>query len=221
MIQFDISSWHFRLVMYVFGENFFTEKDGIDYEKSDKTNSIVWNTKPKVVNFCPYCRAVLWGSLSLPFVFVWRLFPHKEKKFQTHAETMKKLNRRGNIIKSAGGTLQFPLALFRIADGDYIVAAIQITFGVMLILAFVSSPGQPPIIYKYLGPPIKKYLVPYIKIFVDYIAKHFFEKKQTSQKDVPPKDPTPNLLVTYFKTNHHKICPTIAFVDPNDTEVRI
>ncbi|KKK55558.1 hypothetical protein LCGC14_3073370, partial [marine sediment metagenome] len=37
MLQFDTTSWHYRLVMYVFGENFFTEKDTLDFDAADKT----------------------------------------------------------------------------------------------------------------------------------------------------------------------------------------
>ena len=54
MIHFNDNSWHYRLVLYVFGKNFFTERDTIDADIFDKTNNIVWTRKPKLVNFCHY-----------------------------------------------------------------------------------------------------------------------------------------------------------------------
>jgi hypothetical protein len=220
MLQFNTDSWHYRLVLYVFGKNFFTEQDTLDFDECEKTGTLVWIRKPKVVNFCPYCRGVLWSTLSLPFVYVWRLFPHK-KKTLTHEETMKRLIRRGNIMKSLGGAIQFPLAALRIMDGDYVTAAVQIIFGVTLILMFIS-PGsdRTPIVYKYLGPPMKKYLGPSISVILKFISKHWPKKKQMAKKEII-KPKSPSLLMTYLETNHSKICPPVAFVDPNDTKVRV
>ncbi len=218
MLQFDTTSWHYRLVLYGFGVNFFTEKDNIDFDETEKTNKVVWTRKPKVVNFCPYCRGVLWSVLSLPFVYVWRLFPHK-KKVLTHEETMKRLNRRGNIMKSVGGSIQFPLAAIRIIDGDYIAGAIQMAFGVVLILMFISKdPGRTPIAIQYLGPPFKKYFGPPIRVIIKFVAKYWPKKKHVPKKEIPKN---PSLLKTYFTENHDKFCPPVCFVDPNDTKVRV
>ena len=220
MLQFDTTSWHYRLVMYVFGENFFTEKDTLDFDATDKTGRLVWTRKPKVVNFCPYCRGVLWSTLSLPFVYVWRLFPHK-KKTLTHEETMKKVTLRGNIMKSIAGAIQFPLAIMRLIEGDYLLAGIQFALGVMIILMFIStSTERTPIMFRYLGPPMKKYLGPPIRVIVKFILKHWPKKKLTATKEMA-KPKNPSLLKIYLETNHSKICPPIAFVDPNDTQVRV
>jgi len=220
MLQFNTDSWHYKLVMYVFGENFFTEKDTLDFDASEKIGTLVWTRKPKVVNFCPYCRGVLWSTLSLPFVYVWRLFPHKKKTF-THEETMKRITRRGNIIKIMAGAIQFPFAAMRIIDGDYLTASIQIALGVMVILMFVSSGTKStPIMYRYLGPPMKKYLGPPIRVIVKFILKHWPKKKQTAEMEMT-KPKNPSLLKAYLETNHSKICPPIAFVDSNDTKTRV
>ena len=95
MIHFNNDSWHYRLVLYVFGKNFFIEKDGIDFAAMEKQfgpnlptdyHNMIYKIKPKVVNFCPYCRGVLWSALSLPFVYVWRIFfPYDPTKEKTHA----------------------------------------------------------------------------------------------------------------------------------------
>jgi len=221
MLQYNTTSWHFRLVLYVFGKNFFTERDSIDYDATEKTNTLVWTRKPKIVNFCPYCRGILWSALSLPFVFVWRLFPHKKKQL-THEETMKRLNRRGNIMKSACGIIQFPLAALRIIDEDYITAAFQITFGVVLILMFITkSSGGTPIAFQYFGPPVKKYFVPFIRIVIKFIGKYWPKRKHTPKKDFIKKQKSPSLFKIYLIENHDKFCPPIAFIDPNDTKVRV
>ena len=108
MFVFDTSSWHYNLVLYVFGKTFFSNKT-VDSNKirkkiealEDKArkehpnddhaieNALrgsylyddeeIYTFTPKTVNFCPYCRAVLAATLMLPFVYLWRLYPHKPK----------------------------------------------------------------------------------------------------------------------------------------------
>ena len=135
--------------------------------------------------------------------------------------TVKRITRRGNIIKIMAGAIQFPFAAMRIIDGDYLTASIQIALGVMVMLMFVSSGTKStPIMVRYLGPSMKKYLGPPTRIIVKFILKHWPKKKQTVM-EIPKKPKNPSLLKTYLETNHSKICPPIAFVDSNDTKTRV
>lgn len=57
------------------------------------------------------------------------------------------------------------------------------------------------------------------KYLFEYIAKR--AAKREKKKDDTPKLPrNPSLISTYLHSHHSKICPPIAFVDDNDTEVR-
>lgn len=218
MLQFNTDSWHYRLVMYVFGENFFTEKDNLDFDASEKTGTLVWTRKPKVVNFCPYCRGVLWSTLSLPFVFVWRLFPHKERKEMTHEEVMKRLKRRGFIIRCIGSSVLFFIGIINLLLGEYWVGITDLIIGAALIFTFGVLPNYPKQVNKFLLSPMKKCMVPIFKPLVNFIRNHWPKKKQTTKKEMPKN---PSLLKAYLETNHSKICPPIAFIDPNDTKVRV
>ena len=82
------SSWHYRLIVYVFSSEFFLETDGIDIVAMDAVNmekdfEIIYKKKPRTVNLCPYCRAIVGAVIMFPFVVLYRLFPHK-KKIRTH-----------------------------------------------------------------------------------------------------------------------------------------
>ncbi len=203
MLQYNITSWHFRLVLYVFGKNFFTEPDTIDAKASEKALRLIFTRKPKVVNFCPYCRAVLFGTISLPFVYIWRKLPHKPKKEKTREEIMKSLKIKNILVRSIAGGINISLGIGKIFEGEYGFAILQITIGLVLIFvfqfAYVFSPG--------------------LKILVKFFEKHWPKKKIKKDKVKTPK--SPSLVKLYFTENHDKFCPPIAFVDPNDTEVRV
>lgn len=204
MIVFNTGSWHFKLVMYVFGNNFFTEQDYIDLDKYDKGGEIVWTRKPKVVNFCPYCRAVVGAAWMIPFVFVWRLFPHKEKKQLTRGQIMRRMKIRQMIILSIAGGLNIALGVSKIPEGEYQIGILQIGLGVGLIIGFLYG-GK---------------LVPYFSRFLDFVVKHWPKKKEKPEKIKNPSF-LRTYLGTYLNTKHHKICPPVAFIDQNDTNVRI
>jgi len=191
------------LVMYVFGKNFFTEQDTIDLEASEKSMKVIYTRRPKVVNFCPYCRAVLWGAMSVPFVYLWRKLPHKPKKEKTHAEIMKSMRIRNILVRSIAGGINIALGLGKIMEGEYGLAIVQISIGVVLILLF----------------QIGHVFSPVFRILIKFFEKHWPEKKIKKDKVKSPK--SPSLLKLYFTENHDKFCPPIAFVDPNDTEVRV
>jgi len=60
------------------------------------------------------------------------------------------------------------------------------------------------------------------KYLFEYIAKILEKREEKKEKDETPKLPkNPSLLFTYLHSKHSKVCPPIAFVDDNDTEVRV
>jgi hypothetical protein len=234
MIHFNNHSWHYRLVLYVFGKNFFIEKDGLDFAAMEKAfdpklpiedRRIIYKTKPKVVNFCPYCRGVLWSALSLPIVYVWRtLFPHDPTKEMTHAQTMRRMKIRGILIRSIAGSVQFPFALMNYLGGNFEIAIVQVFIGFAIIGTFVIFPGNKRIskffnspinkqIRKILGTPFK-YLWILIKPLINHIVKYFEEK----DKNKPMKAKNPNIVVTYLQSKHHALCPPVCFIDKRDQE---
>ncbi len=225
MIHFNDDSWHYKLVLYVFGKNFFTERDTIDMDIYDKTKDIVWSRKPKVVNFCPYCRGVLWSALSLPFVYVWRsFFPHDPTKVMTHAETMRRMKIRGILIRSIAGSVQFPFALMNYLSGNYEIAIFQVFIGILIITTLALFPGNKRIA-KFFNSPLNKqirkilvmpfkYLWRLIDPIINYIVKYFEEK----DKNKVIKAKNPNIVVTYLQSTHHALCPPVCFIDKIDQE---
>lgn len=231
MIHFNDKSWHYRLVLYVFGKNFFIEKDGLDFDAMEKLydpkqpreyhHRIIYKTKPKVVNFCPYCRGVLWSVLSLPFVYVWRIFfPHDPTKERTHAETMKRMKIRGMLIRSIGGSIQFPFGIANYLDGNYEGAAINFFIGFLIIGTFMFLPGNKRI-SKFFSSPVNKHVSKFFKTLykkclwplLKPIVKYFQEKEE---KKIPKKARNPNIVVTYLKSTHHALCPPVCFIDKDD-----
>ena len=204
MLLYHTNSWHYLLVLYVLGKNFFTEKDTIDFDASHKTQTIIWTRKPRVVNFCPYCRAVLYSSMVLPFIWIWRLYPHKPKKEKSHEEIMKSMRRRSIATRFIAGGINIALGIQKIFSEEYTIAAIQIALGLLLIIVL-----QYP---QWFVPPFR-YL---FKLFEKYWPK----KKEKKQKKEKPVE-SPNFIRTYLTENHDKFCPPVAFVDPNDTAVRV
>lgn len=211
MLHYDTLSWHYQLVLYVFGKNFFLERDHIDFDASEKANAIIWTKKPKVVNLCPYCRGVLWSVLSLPFVYVWRLFPHKPTKEMTHEQTMRRMKIRGILIRSIGGSIQFPLALMNYLGGNYEIAILNIIFGFLIIATFAFLPGNKRVTN--IFGTLKKYLWPLVKPIINFISKYFKEKEEKIQK---PKNPS--IIVAYLHSKHHAMCPPICFIEKIDQE---
>ena len=233
MLHFNTLSWHYRLVLYVFGKNFFIEKDGLDFDAMNKMYDskipteyykMIYKTKPKVVNFCPYCRGVLWSALSLPFVCIWRaFFPHDPTKERTHAETMRRMKIRGMLIRSIGGGIQFPFALGNYLNGNYEGAIVNLAFGVGIIATFIFLPGNKRVSKFFNSPTSKKigkilvtpfkYLWRLIDPIIDHIVKYFEEKDKNKAKAK-----NPNILVTYLQSTHHALCPPVCFIDKSDQE---
>jgi len=224
LIHFNNDSWHYRLVLYVFGKNFFIEKVGLDFDAMDKLfdpkrplkyHEMIYKTKPKVVNFCPYCRGVLWSALSLPFVYVWRiLFPYDSTKERTHEQTMKKMKIRGMLIRSIAGSIQFPFGIMNYLKGNYEAAIINFAIGFLIIATFLFLPGHKRT-QKILGTPFR-YLWLLIKPVVNFISK-LWPKKQV-KKRIVLETKNPNIVVTYLQTKHHALCPPVCFIDKSDLE---
>ncbi len=227
MLHFNDNSWHYHLVLYVFGKNFFTEKDTIDMDIYHKTKDIIWTRKPKVVNFCPYCRGILWSALSLPFVYVWRIiFPHDPTKEMTHAQTMRRMKIRGIIIRSIAGIVQFPFALMNYLGGNFEIAIVQVFIGFLIITTLAFLPGNKRV-SKFFNSPINKQIrkilvIPfkYLWMLIDPIIEHivkYFEEKEEKKRTVL-KAKNPNIVVTYLQSKHHALCPPVCFIDKSDQE---
>ena len=137
-LVFDKNSWHYRLVVYVFTSDFFLEIDGIDIQSMDaidmeKDFHIIYKKKPRTVNLCPYCRAIVGAVFMFPFIVLWRLFPHKKTK-QTHAEIMRKSQRNTKIIRIVVAGFMGGMAIWKILDDDYFMALFY--FGLILFNLF-------------------------------------------------------------------------------------
>ncbi len=224
MIHFNNDSWHYRLVLYVFGKNFFIEKDGIDFAAMEKQfgpnlptdyHNMIYKIKPKVVNFCPYCRGVLWSALSLPFVYVWRIFfPYDPTKEKTHAEIMRRMKIRGILIRSIGGSIQFPFGIMNYLHGNYEAAIINFAIGFLIIATFLFLPGHKRT-QKILGTPFM-WIWLLIKPIVNFIGKYFKRKEEEKIQIKPTKNPS--IVVTYLQSKHHALCPPVCFIDKYDRE---
>lgn len=196
MIQFNTDSWHFRFVMYVFGDSFFTEKGNLDIDATTKTNEIVWTRNPKVVNFCPYCRAVVAAITLLPFAWISKKIPRKEKKHKPF--DIKKSRRNTKIIRIVAmigiglfGVHQLYLGSYWLAAFHFSVASFQI-WGTL--------------VFRWYG---------------NWYERKMAKKRKDAKLKIPNEKNNPSLLMTYLHTNHSKICPPVAFVDKNDTETRV
>jgi len=203
------------MVLYVFGKNFFLERKTLDFDATEKTKKVVWTRLPKVVNFCPYCRGVLYSAISLPFVYVWRLLPHKESKELSHKETMARSKKRGMWIRCISGTVQFPFAVVAIIAENYLTALTHIILGISLIYVFVVLPSRWEETKKILGPPLKKYVWPLIKPIFNYIS-NYFEEKDNVEKEYKVKNPS--IFKAYLHSKHSAICPVVCFIDKADQE---
>lgn len=222
MFVFDTSSWHYNLVLYVFGKTFFSNKT-VDSNKirkkiealEDKTrkehpnddhaienvlrgsylydDEEIYTFTPKTVNFCPYCRAVLWSVLLSPFAVISKLIPKRKKK----PFDIKKSRRNIKILKIAVMGFISIFAILALIDGNYGLAAFHFT---------VAS-------FQIWG----KYVFNW---YVKWYAKREDKKIQKQKPEELTKTKNSSLFSAYLKMHHHKICPPVTFVDKNDTEIR-
>lgn len=219
MFVFNTNSWHFKLVMYVFGDSFFTTKEldldatikkiefrpakrldwnnkSVINDKPDKIkpDSLVYKSIPKIVNLCPYCRAAMYCIPLLPFAFVAKRIPRREKK----PFDIKKSRRNTKIIKIVAMAVMSLFGIHQVIVGNYWLAAFHFSIASFQIWG---------------------------KYVFDAYAKWYEKRQKKKLKEQKPEDEedkqkNPSLLLTYLKSNHSKVCPPIAFVDKNDTEIR-
>ena len=157
----------------------------------------IYKKKPKTVNLCPYCRALVGAVITLPFLYLWRLFPHKEKKSWNREESMKRMNRNSLILRGAISLINWSLAAKYLLAGDYILAAIQISVAIFVIGGH------------WFIPPMLKWMI-----------KHW-PKITWKRKTKPKKIKKPHKESQLAKKIHEKhdlICPPIFFVDVQEPE---
>jgi len=183
------------------------ESDGLDFEamesqydpqtKQEREFKLIYKKKTKTINFCPYCRAVFAAIACLPFVYLWRLYPHKPKPKKSHAEIMKGVNRRGWIARGIGGAINLGLGIkniiYGIDDGMYIAGIIQIIIGVALLSGHLWIP-------------------PMIRWIILHSPK--WERKHKPKKIKKPREPSK--LVQKIKSKHDIYCPPIFFIETID-----
>lgn len=223
MFIFKTNSWHYELVMYVFGNSFFSEKH-FDHDKMVKKlhkieeksrrenpndecleqsqnnfysnmlhNDELFTFTPKRINFCPYCRAVVMSAILFPFAVIKNLIPQRKKK----PFDIKKSRRNVKIIKIVVIGVFTVWGTINLLEGNYLMAIFQYSVGSFQLWG--------------------KYLF-------EYIAKCAAKREKKKTKEEKPKVETiknPSLFLAYLKSNHNKVCPPVTFVENNDTAVRV
>ena len=198
---FDKNAWHYRLILWIFGEHFFDDAK-IDWPKVESINGddlkkIGWNGlprkyTPKTVNFCPYCRAVVGSAISAPFLYIWRLFPHKPKPRRNRQQMLKRMRIQSWIIRIIAASLDIGFGIKNLFGGEIIGALIQFA-----VAAFVLT-GQIWI------PPIFK-----------WIAKNTAMKPRKIKVKKPKQT---SKIVKKIEEKHDVICPPIFFIDKTSNE---
>lgn len=191
ILVFDKNSWHYRLVVYVFTSEFFLEIDGIDIQSMEtvdmeKDFRIIYKKKPRTVNLCPYCRAIVGAVIMFPFIVLWRLFPHKKTK-QTHAEIMRKSQRNTKIVRIVVAGVMGGMGIWKILDNDYFTAIFY--FGLVFFNLFSVQ------ILKWVAQRLPK-------------IKH-------KERQIKKQKPTPRIIKT-ISEKHDIICPPLWFIDKED-----
>ena len=200
MIVFDKQSWHYRLIRYTFGESFFLDYSEVDWEKTEsqpgdtKNFQIFHKSKPKTVNLCPYCRGVVAGVIALPFVFIYKLFPHKPKKQMTHQQIMKNMKFRSNIIRVAAGSINIGLGIRNLYLDEPVAAAVQFAVGIVIMTMHLW---------------LKPFALGIMSLMLFLKLIHKEKPKKAKEQKVK----NPSLLLTKLNAEHDKICPPIFFID--------
>lgn len=190
-IMYSTSSWHYRLIVYIFSAEFFLEIDDIDFKAMEgvdmtKYFEIIYKKKSRTVNLCPYCRAVVGAVIMLPFIIIWRLFPHKEK-IRTHKEIMKRSQRQSRIVLAIAASIMAGLGIWQLSTENYFMAVFY--FGLAFFNLFSSR------IFKWVATRMPE--------------KQFKEKpiKKQSSK-----------IRNAITEKHDLICPPIFFIDTTAKE---
>lgn len=193
-IVYSTSSWHYRLIVYIFSVEFFLETDGLDYKAMDAVDiekgfTIIYKKKSRTVNLCPYCRAVVGAVIMLPFIMLWRLFPHKEK-IQTHKEIMKRSQRNSRIVICLVAAVMAGFGIWRLSTESYFLAVFYFGFALFNLFS--------------------------VRIF-KWIATRLPERQF---KEKPIKKQSSKFVKTITE-KHDLICPPIFFIDKTeDVDIR-
>ena len=192
-IVYSTSSWHYRLIVYIFSSEFFLEIDGIDIVAMDSVNmekdfKIIYKKKSRTVNLCPYCRAIVGAIIMLPFIVLWRLFPHKEK-IRTRQEIMKRSQRTSRIVQCIVAAGMVGFGIWNLSIENYFLTVFY--FGLTLFNLFSVR------VVKWVAMRLPK------KEFKENPIKKI---KQTSK------------FVKTITNKHDMICPPIFFIDKTKDE---
>jgi len=183
------------------------ETDGLDYKAMDDqigctpdNFEFIYKKKSRTVNLCPYCRAVLAAILMLPFVYLWRLFPHKPKPKKTHTQIMKSLRYKGLIARGIGCGVNVALGINNIisADNDttLFTGIFQIGLGIVLVTGHLWA-------------------IQIIRWLIEHSPKINFKLKSRKKETKPKKQ---FMFVKKLHEKHDVICPPIFFVEEHKSE---
>lgn len=184
------------------------ESDGLDFKAMDSQYNpqtkvddikLIYKKKSKTVNFCPYCRAVLAAILMLPFVYLWRLYPHKPKPKKTHAQIMKGIRQKGWIARIIGCGINVAFGIKNIisfeSDFTILVGLIQIGIGVALLSGHLWAPQ-----------------------IIRWIIEHSPKRQHKLKAKKVIKENNPSEFVKKLHQKHEIICPPIFFIEENKPE---
>lgn len=206
MLVYSNKSWHYKLVLYVMSGEFFMETDGFDLKAMESQHNqttkeehfeIIYKKKPRTVNLCPYCRAVLASFIIVPFVYVWRLFPHKAKSKITHKQRMRRLQIQSWIARGIGASINFAFGIKNLTmdnNVEVVTGLIQIALGLLLLTGHLWIPEL-----------IRKILIylPKRKLKPQKVKKESTHFREFSKK---------------IQDKHDIICPPIFFVSEENPE---
>lgn len=210
MLLYHTNSWHYKLILYVFTKEFFLETTGLDYDamesrynpqtKQDNDFKFIYKKKSRTVNFCPYCRAIVAAVACLPFVYLWRLYPHKPKPKKTHEEIMKSIHRRGWIARSIGAGINVAFGVTHFTekglnDGTYLIGIFQCALAALLLTGHLWAPQM-------------------IRWIILHSPK--WERKHKPEKIKKPREPSK--IMQKIKSKHDIYCPPIFFVEDVNQE---
>ncbi len=173
----------------------------VESMRGDDINKLSMQELPKkytakTVNFCPYCRALVGAVSFAPFLYLWRLFPHKPKGPMTIEQIRKSSRRRTWISLGVAAGINITFGLWKLLDNDW-TGIIQIIIGVTLISAPLWGPGL-----------LKAIL---------YMSRLMPKRKKV--KEVKTKEPRkPSAFAKKLHDKHDLICPPIFFIDKQKEE---
>jgi len=204
MLLYSTDSWHYKIILYVFSKEFFLETDKLDFEAMDAQQEsgdefkFIYKMKPRTVNFCPYCRAVVAGITSLPFVYMWRLYPHKPKPKKTQKQILASIRLKGWIVRIVGAGINVSLGIKNIIlgtdDVTYIIGIIQLGLAAALLTGHLW------------GPQLIRWII---------LHSPKWERKSKPQKI---KKRGSFKIIQKIQSTHDIYCPPIFFIDKSDSE---